>query len=173
MIKIIIKTLFLFSFSIFTHANTDIDKTLNSFHQAASKANLKQYFSLLTDNAVFLGTDATERWTKKEFENFVEPYFSKGHGWTYKTIERHITLNKDNKSAFFDELLENKNYGLCRSSGLLYKTSAGWKIAQYNLSVPLPNEIAKTIVKHIKQYQQSNNPQTKLVKNKDNKHDSE
>jgi len=172
MIKIIITTIFLFSFSIFTHANTDIDKTLNSFHQAASEANLKQYFSLLTDNAVFLGTDATERWTKKEFKNFVAPYFSEGHGWTYKTRERHITVNKDNKSAFFDELLENKNYGLCRSSGLLYKTAAGWKIAQYNLSVPLPNEIAKTIVKQIKQHLQSKNSQANLAEIKDNKHDN-
>jgi len=157
MIRTAIVTFFFISISTFTYADSDIDidKTLNSFHQAASEANLHQYFALLTDDAVFLGTDATERWTKTEFKHFVEPLFNKGHGWTYKTLERHITVNKKNNSAFFDELLENKNYGLCRSSGLLYKTEAGWKIAQYNLSVPLPNKIANEIVEQIKAHQQS------------------
>jgi len=155
MMKNILYALFLFNISTLTYANNGINNTLNNFHQAASQANLEQYFDLLTDDAVFLGTDATERWTKKEFKHYVEPMFQKGHGWTYKTKERHITISKDNKSAFFDELLENKNYGLCRGSGLLYKTKKGWRIAQYNLSVPLPNEIAKDIVKRIKHHQKS------------------
>jgi len=135
-----------------------IDKTLDSFHQAAAQANFKRYFELLTDNAVFLGTDASERWTKAEFKHFVQPYFSQGKGWLYQVKQRHITLNSEGNSAFFDELLYNQKYGQCRGSGVLYKTTQGWKIAQYNLSVPLPNLIAKDLVKQIKHFQQEKNP---------------
>jgi ketosteroid isomerase-like protein len=135
-------------------ANKLIEQTLNNFHQAAADANASRYFAQLTDNAIFLGTDASERWTKAEFKQFVTPLFNQGKGWTYTKVSRHISINKNHNSAFFDELLSNKNYGLCRGSGLLYKTKTGWKIAQYNLSIPLPNALAKNIVQQIKDSQQ-------------------
>ncbi len=113
---------------------------------------------MLTDNAIFLGTDASERWTKTEFKLFVQPYFSQGKGWLYQVKQRNITLNSDGNSAFFDELLYNQNYGQCRGSGVLYKTPQGWKIAQYNLSVPLPNLLTKELVKQIKHFQQAKSP---------------
>jgi ketosteroid isomerase-like protein len=134
-----------------------IDATLNSFHLAAAHADLNSYFDLLTNDAVFLGTDAKERWTKEAFKAFVQPYFSQGKGWLYQVEKRHVTLNKNGNSAFFDEQLYNQNYGVCRGSGVLYKTDKGWKIAQYNLSVPLPNAIAKDITKQIQKFSKSNN----------------
>jgi len=130
------------------------EQALTKFHQAAANANLTQYFNLLTDNAIYLGTDANERWTKTTFKEYVEPLFKQGHGWLYSKIARNITISEDGKSAFFDELLSNKNYGLCRSTGLLLNTKQGWKIAQYSLSVPLPNAIAKNIIKQIQQHAQ-------------------
>ena len=85
-------------FSVETSTNIEtkakheaIAQVLDHFHQAAADANTSKYFNLLTENAIFLGTDATERWTKSEFKSFVEPYFSKGRGWLYQTTERHIT----------------------------------------------------------------------------------
>jgi ketosteroid isomerase-like protein len=137
-----------------------IEKTLTNFHQAAADANLNEYFNLLTDDAIYLGTDSSERWTKKTFKHYVEPRFKQGHGWKYTKIARHIKVSQDNKTAFFDELLTNKNYGLCRSTGMMRKTIQGWKIAQYSLSVPLPNAIAKDIVKEIKHHLQLNSNNT-------------
>lgn len=130
-------------------ATQAINQVIDGFHQAASDADSKRYFDLLSDDGVFLGTDATERWTKKEFRTYVEPYFKQGKGWTYTSTERHINVSSDGMVAFFDELLMNNNYGHCRGSGVLWKTSKGWKIAQYNLSVPLPNVLAKKIVGQI------------------------
>ena len=137
-------------------ANNDqkINKTLNTFHQAAAQANFNLYFQQLSDNAIFLGTDPHERWTKKQFKAYVKPMFAKGQGWLDQSLERHISISADQQTAFFDETLSNKNYGICRGSGILHKTAQGWKISQYNLSVPLPNAIAKGIVKQIKDYQQ-------------------
>ena len=148
--KILLLCLLAISFTVL--AEQSIDQVLNRFHQAAANADGVTYFDLLADDGVFLGTDATERWTKQEFRAYAEPYFRQGKGWAYHSIERHISLSSDGKVAFFDELLTNNNYGKCRGSGVLWKTAHGWKIAQYNLSVPLPNAIAKQLVKKIAEY---------------------
>lgn len=138
----------------FSYANEDVARVLDKFHQAAAGADIETYLGLMTKDAVFLGTDASERWDKQAFSEFVKPYFSQGKGWLYQMQKRHIT-ESGNNMAFFDELLINESYGLCRGSGVLVKTSVGWKIAQYNLSIPVPNAIAKKVVKQIKTLSQA------------------
>jgi ketosteroid isomerase-like protein len=130
----------------------NIEHVLKSFHAAAANADSQAYFNLLTADAVFLGTDATERWEKPAFKAFVEPYFSKGSGWTYTPTAQNISLSQDGETAFFDELLLNESYGQCRGSGMLRLTAKGWKIAQYNLSIPLPNALAKEVVATIAEH---------------------
>jgi len=156
--KLVILATFTFLMSINVLANeadkSSIDTVLNDFHQSASDANFEHYFAQLADGAVFLGTDATERWSKKEFAEFVRPYFSKGIGWTYRPTERHIDIIANGTTAYFDELLHSDSYGQCRGSGVLVLTEQGWKIMQYNLSFPIPNSIAKSLTKQIKTHQQ-------------------
>lgn len=147
--------LFVMSFQLSVQASqTQISMVLDRFHQAASDANQQQYFDLLTGNAVFIGTDATERWDKKAFKAFVKPYFDKGKGWTYIPRDRHVTIAKSGKFAWFDEMLDSQSYGECRGTGVLELTQNGWKISQYHLTIPLPNALAKNIVKQIKAQQQ-------------------
>ena len=134
-------------------AHQPSDKVLNMFHQAASEADFERYFSLLADNAVFLGTDAGERWTKAEFAAYVEPYFSRGRGWTYQVESRNYTVVESEGLVLFDEILSNSTYGKCRGSGVLKRGESGWQIMQYNLSIPIPNDIASKVVKQIKQYE--------------------
>lgn len=133
-----------------SEAQTQISTVLDNFHQAASDANQHQYFDLLADNAVFIGTDATERWDKNAFKAFAIPYFDKGKGWTYLPRNRHVTVSASGQVAWFDELLDSQNYGECRGTGVLELTENGWKIIQYHLTIPLPNELAKNIVEQIK-----------------------
>lgn len=132
-----------------------IQHVLNTFHQAAANAQAKQYLNLLSHDAIFLGTDASERWNKKQFTDFVLPYFSKGKGWLYVVKDRHISLLNNDSIAFFDEVLTNKNYGRCRGSGVLTKTAQGWKISQYSLSLLVPNGVSAQVVEKIKTYEQS------------------
>ncbi len=132
-----------------------IAEMLNAFHQAAADANGDRYLNLLSDNAVFLGTDASERWTKKAFKAFVLPYFNKGKGWLYIPKERNISVLKMNEIALFDELVYNAKYGLCRGSGVVVNTGSGWKISQYSLAIMLPNKIAGNITKQIKNYEKT------------------
>ncbi len=92
-------------------ANEEVNIILDSFHQAAADANFEHYFSLFSVDGIYMGTDASERWTKEQFKAFVKPYFSKGKGWLYKVKERHISTTSTPEVVFFDELLENKYLG--------------------------------------------------------------
>ena len=124
--------------------------TLDQFHLAASRADAEIYFGLFTKDAVFLGTDATERWPIAEFIKFATPYYEAGTGWTYVKTEQHINVSADGQHASFDELLDNKSYGLCRGTGVLRLVEGKWKIEQYHLTIPIPNEIAKNVVEQIR-----------------------
>ncbi len=158
--KLLYLTLILISF-LSTAQETKEEQTislmLEEFHHAAAEANAQIYLNLLTEDAIFLGTDASERWTKKQFSAFVLPYFNQGKGWLYETKVRNVSLFESSSVAFFDEILENENYGRCRGSGVLIKTSQGWKISQYSLSIMVPNEVAKKVVEQIKSYEQKDN----------------
>lgn len=126
--------------------NVAVNQTLKRFHLAAAEANSDEYFQLFADDAIFLGTDGGERWTKEAFKAYVTPHFSKGNGWLYQKVQRNISLVEGTNIAFFDEILFNKNYGKCRGTGVLIKVDNEWKILQYNLSIPVPNELSKDVV---------------------------
>ncbi|WP_286234617.1 nuclear transport factor 2 family protein [Thalassotalea sediminis] len=132
--------------SSISYAQQDVEDVLDSFHQAAGEANFERYFSLLAKESVFLGTDATERWNKTAFKAFVKPYFDANKGWLYTPTERNVSIIETGKIAFFDELLTNASYGLCRGSGVLIKRAGQWKILQYNLTIPIPNGVSKRVV---------------------------
>jgi len=127
----------------------EIGAVLDDFHDAAAKADFTRYFSHWTDESVFLGTDATERWTGKEFREFAEPHFKNGKGWTYWPRDRRITL-AGSECAFFDELLGHEKLGLCRGSGVMRRVNGEWKVLQYNLSIPVPNDLADGVVRMIR-----------------------
>ena len=61
-----------------------INAVLDHWHQAAAAADSKNYFDAMTEDAVFIGTDATENWNKKAFEAFAKPYFDKGKAWDFQ-----------------------------------------------------------------------------------------
>ncbi len=134
-----------------SNAREEINTMLDDFHDAAAKADADRYFAHFSEGAVFLGTDATERWPLKEFRAFAVPIFSEGRGWTYLSQERHISIASDGKSAWFDELLTNEGLGQCRGSGVLFKVGNVWRLAQYNLSIPIPNDLAYDFAEKIKQ----------------------
>lgn len=118
----------------------EIEKTLNKWHEAAAKPDEARYFSLMTDNAVFLGTDPLERWTKEEFQKWAHPIFLKGEGWSMKAYRRNLFFNSDSSICWFDEELLSSGLGNVRGSGVVVKEKNAWKIAQYNLSIPIRNE---------------------------------
>lgn len=127
-----------------------IEVTLNDLHDAASKSDEKRYFDHFASKGVFFGTAPEEKWGVEAFRAYAKPIFDKGKGWTFKVVSREISLSDDENVAWFDESLYNNSYGECRGTGVLVKYGNDWKIAQYNLSIPLPNDITGDIVKMIK-----------------------
>lgn len=116
-----------------------IDGTLEAWHEAASNAAFDTYFDLMTADAVFIGTGATEHWDIPAFKAYSKPYFDKGKAWSFTAVERNIQLNEKKDIAWFDELLDTQ-MKLCRGSGVLKKTPNGWKIVFYVLSIAVPND---------------------------------
>lgn len=130
----------------------DIDNLLTQWHKAASDANFETYFACFeTDTSIFMGTDATERWTIKEFKPWAKPYFDRGRAWDFKAVNRTIYLAQGGTVAWFDEELDTPNMGPCRGTGTLRWTGKDWKISHYNLSIPIPNAIVGNVVEQIKE----------------------
>jgi ketosteroid isomerase-like protein len=127
-----------------------IASVLDLLHEAASRAEGERYFALFADDAIFFGTDAEERWTVEEFRGYAEPFFEQGQGWTYRVEERHVFVGPGGHVAWFDEDLFNEKYGRCRGTGVLTKAADGWKISQYNLTIPIPNDLASAVVEMIR-----------------------
>jgi len=130
-----------------------INGVLDSYHKAASQADWDTYFDFMSDDGVFLGTDASERWPKEVFRE----YAVDRTGWTYTPKDRNVNLTPDGNSAWFDEILDSENYGSSRGTGVLIKTSDGWKISQYHLTFPVPNELAREITDAIKAFEERGN----------------
>ncbi|MDT0605920.1 nuclear transport factor 2 family protein [Croceitalea rosinachiae] len=139
--KIIMLFVFFVTLGVFAQQNeiTTIKNVLDAWHKAASDADFDTYFELMTEDGVFLGTDATENWQNKEFRNFSKPYFNKGKAWSFAAVERNVYLDEAKNLAWFDELLDTQ-MKLCRGSGVLKKVKGEWKIAHYVLSIAVPNE---------------------------------
>jgi len=124
---------------------TEINTLLVSWHQAATDANFDDYFGKMDSTSVFIGTAAEEIWTKTQFKSFSKPYFDKGKAWSFKTLERTVSINDSGDFVWFDELLTTW-MGTCRGSGVLEKKNNTWKIKQYVLSVPIPNDDIQAVI---------------------------
>lgn len=127
--------------------NTFID----DWHRAAASANATVFFDGMAENSVYIGTAKEERWTKTQFMAFAKPYFDKGKAWDFKPFDRDLHVTSNGRYAWFSELLTTW-MGVCRGSGILVKTKAGWKLEQYHLSVTVPNEIIKDFITLVDQY---------------------
>jgi len=118
---------------------------IDDWHLAAAQADEARYFGYLAPDAVFLGTDATERWGKAAFQAFAHPFFAKGKAWAFKATRRTLAFAAGNTVAYFDEDLDTPTMGPCRGSGVLEFQRGEWRILQYNLTVPIPNPLMQEI----------------------------
>jgi len=131
--------------------NTESDRKkiniiLDSWHKAAANAEFDNYFSYMSSNGVFIGTDASENWQLDAFKTFSKPFFDKGKAWNFSSLKRNIYFDKSQNTAWFDELLDTQ-MKICRGSGVLIREGKNWKIAHYVLSMTIPNDNTDEVVK--------------------------
>ncbi|CAN1549754.1 SnoaL-like domain containing protein [Flavobacteriaceae bacterium] len=125
-----------------------VNSTLDAWHKAAADAKFDVYFGMMAEDAIFIGTDPTENWNKTAFQAYSKPYFDKGKAWSFKAIERNIYFDESGKLAWFDELLSTQ-MKICRGSGVLVKIGKDWKVKHYVLSMTIPNDNTKEVIKII------------------------
>lgn len=113
---------------------------LDAWHDAATRSDEEAYFTLLDEEGVFLGTDATERWAKPAFRAYAHEPFAAGRGWSFKPTRRALQVTSDGDFAFFDEDLTSPRFAPVRGSGVLVRRAAGWRVLQYVLSLTIPND---------------------------------
>ncbi|QMU65862.1 MAG: hypothetical protein GKR88_17330 [Flavobacteriaceae bacterium] len=123
----------------------EINIILDDWHLSAANADFSNYFSKMDSASVFIGTDASENWNKKQFKKFSKPYFDRGKAWSFKPVERNMYVGAEKKIVWFDELLDTW-MGICRGSGVLEKTKNSWKIKHYILSVAIPNDAIQKVI---------------------------
>ena len=136
-------------FNIKANEQRCIDELLDGLHLDAHEGKFDSYFDRYSPNAIFLGTDKTERWTVQELKSYAQPAFADGHGWTYKVVERNWEGGGDTR--WFDEILFNEKLGHCRGTGVVQLINDEWKIAHYALTMLVPNSIAADIGKQTQQ----------------------
>ena len=125
------------------YKNDEINALLDGLHQDAHEGNFQSYFDRYTSDAIFLGTDKTERWSIEEFKAYAKPAFADGNGWTYSVVERNWEGVGDTR--WFDEILFNEKLGHCRGTGVVQLIEGEWKILHYALTMLVPNEIAAEV----------------------------
>jgi ketosteroid isomerase-like protein len=123
----------------------EITQMLDTWHKAAANADQQAYFDVIADDGIYIGTDASEIWTKQEFFVWSKQYFDKGKAWSFTAIKRNIYLSEDRSIAWFDELLQFTG-GVFRGSGVLCEKDGQWKLKHYVLSLPVPNEKFKGVM---------------------------
>ncbi len=122
-----------------------VGQLLDDWHQAAANANQQSYFDFIANDGIYIGTDATENWTKDEFFEWSKSYFENGKAWSFTANSRNIYISENRMFAWFDELLSSGSVTL-RGSGVLQKVDDGWKLKHYVLSLPVPNDKFKEVV---------------------------
>ena len=141
-----------------------INAALDAWHGAAATGDAERYFGAMTDDAIFLGTDALERWDVAEFESLYGEYFGRPAeagepgpfkpAWVYEPAERFVIVDRGGRIGWFDETLWNEAYGTTRGSGVVkLERDGAWRIAHYNLTFPIPNALAKRMTGEIKAYE--------------------
>jgi hypothetical protein len=126
-----------------------VNTMVDAWHQAAAVADEKVFFGSMTIDAVYLGTDANERWVRPEFEKWSEKYFQKDVAWNFKPYNRFVQFSDEGKTAWWDEKLETW-MGICAGAGVASLTNEGWKIRHYQLAMMIPNDDIKSVLETLK-----------------------
>ncbi|GJM35153.1 MAG: hypothetical protein DHS20C18_41540 [Saprospiraceae bacterium] len=132
-----------------TDSETEINTLLDAWHLAAAKADEATFFGSMTADAIYIGTDASERWLRDELKDWSKKYFDRESAWSFKATERQVHLSDDGQYAWWNESLDTW-MGICRGSGVLQLTTNGWKIKQYHLSVTVPNDKIQAFIDLVK-----------------------
>src|SRR5438067_10614869 len=122
-----------------------VNAFVDGWHDDAAHARMS-YFDKIAPDGVYIGTDRRELWQRDAFRAWGRKYFEgKRAAWVFHATRRNVYASGDGATIWFDELLDTENMGHCMASGVLRRTADGFEIEHYQLSIAVPNEIAKQV----------------------------
>lgn len=116
-----------------------LNQFMDSWHLAAAEANAEEFFGRMREDAIYIGTDKSERWLRDDLRKWSAKAFARESAWTFVASERNWQVHPDQQFAICDELLITW-MGPCRATAVLTWEKEGWKIIHYQLSVTIDNE---------------------------------
>ena len=123
---------------------------LSSVEPVAAIGDSVGFFSRMTEDALYLGTDETERWTRTTMGKDLGKFFNGKKAWHFIAYNRIYTALDDKNTILFDESLKTW-MGPCKSTGMLRKVKGKWLISYYNLNVAVSNAVVKDYLKLLKE----------------------
>jgi hypothetical protein len=128
-----------------------VNAFVDEWHDDAAHARMA-YFDKMAPEGVYIGTDRSELWQRDAFRAWARKYFEgKQAAWVFHATRRNVYAAPDGALIWFDELLDTENMGHCMASGVIRKTGKGFEILHYQLSMAVPNGIAKQVTDLVRQ----------------------
>lgn len=125
--------------------NGKINHFMDEWHQAASVADGELFFGSMAPDAIYIGTDPDELWTKEEFQLWSQKYFERDTAWAFQPFDRNIYWSSDSNYIWFDEKLDTW-MGECRGSGVIEIRDNDLKIKHYHLAISVPNADVNQVI---------------------------
>lgn len=123
-----------------------VNAFVDGWHDDAAHARMR-YFDKMAPDGVYIGTDRSELWQRDAFREWGRKYFEgKQAAWVFHATRRNVYAAPDGALIWFDELLDTENMGHCMASGVIRRTGAGLEIVHYQLSLAVPNGVAKGVI---------------------------
>mmetsp|Transcript_21757 Transcript_21757/g.36635 ORF Transcript_21757/g.36635 Transcript_21757/m.36635 type:complete len:191 (-) Transcript_21757:158-730(-) len=137
-------------------------KKLHDSHPNSENPSFKRYFSCFSPDARFLGTQATDNWDMEEYKRYLLPLYTSQRQRVIpvkpQEESRKITICAGGWFATFDEVLlgldekQRLKSELRGSGSMIYNNDTdSWMILQYHLSIPIPNDAALAVSRHLPQ----------------------
>ena len=121
-----------------SHPKREIAAVLDTMHEGFQKKDFKQLESCLTDDGLYLGTDPSQVWSKKQLTEYYDSNGADSGTVTYNLISRNILLSRNNNSAIAIEQFfsggKSEKIMLRGVARLIYRNDE-WKINFYSWSM--------------------------------------
>ena len=125
--------------------SNELNTLMDNWHQAAAVADEEIFFGSMHDDAIYLGTDKSERWEKAIFKEWSSKFFDRDTAWAFTPYDRELYFAQDGQTVWFEELLDTW-MGPCRGSGVITLKENHWKIAHYNLAMLIDNDDVQDVI---------------------------
>ncbi len=126
-------------------ADSEPAAMLDAFHRAGREADLEGYLGYLAQEAVILGSDVGERFTREQVRRALESWFASGQGLETELVAVNATESEDGRFAWFDARLDKPSLCEMRGSGLLRREADGWKLVHYDFAFVIPNGLIELV----------------------------